>query len=86
MSFLRSIVRQINQLLLCLAAWLLLYVPALAQVNTGKKEESGNSYVLSYFLVLLGIAMGMALVCRAANRRDRALQDKMDKPVSAKKK
>lgn len=36
-----------------------------------KSESSGGSWVLSFFLVLLGIVLGMLVVCRTSTRRDR---------------
>ncbi len=43
--------------------------PNLGQ-NAQKKE--GGEFVTSYALVLAGIGLGLLLVCRTSNRRDRA--------------
>ncbi len=57
-----------------LAVWLTLHGFALAQMPRPNKpaEQSTTAYVLSYFLVILGIAAGLLFVCRPSGRRDRA--------------
>ena len=60
---------------LALIGWLTVYGAALAQAKaTPVKGESINSevYVLAYFLVIFGIALGTLIVCRSSNRRERA--------------
>lgn len=37
-----------------------------------KKPEGSGEYVTSYALVLAGVGLGLLLVCRTSNRRDRA--------------
>jgi len=55
--------------------WLALYGAALAQI---KKEEKASSttgagpYVMAYGLVILGITLGLLVVCRSSGRRARA--------------
>ena len=58
------------------AGWSIVYGIALAQGYapnriTPVKKEPGE-FVTSYALVLLGVGLGLVLVCRASNRRDRA--------------
>jgi heme/copper-type cytochrome/quinol oxidase subunit 2 len=36
------------------------------------QEVSSGTYVMLYFLVIFGIALGMICVCRPVNRRERA--------------
>ena len=62
--------------LLALAGWLAFYGTALAAPPPVKPKptESINStvYVMAYFIVIFGIALGTLFVCRASNRRERA--------------
>jgi hypothetical protein len=47
----------------------------LAQMPQPKKDEpqiNSMVYVMAYMIVIFGIALGMLLVCRSSNRRDRA--------------
>ena len=37
-----------------------------------EKPEGSGEYVTSYALVLAGVGLGLLLVCRTSNRRDRA--------------
>ena len=64
-------------LFLALAGWLALHGAALAQRQPPIKPIEGQNlnstvYVMAYGLVLLGIVLGMLLVCRSSNRRERA--------------
>lgn len=63
---------------LTLAGWLAVHGTALAQGLPKKEDNGGGSYVFSYFLVILGVGLGMLLVCRASNRRDRARPESYD--------
>ena len=72
---------RINQLLrraffacLAFAGWLATSGVALAApVKEEPKPEVGSGvYVMMYFLIIFGIAIGMICVCRPCNRRDRA--------------
>ena len=56
-----------------MAYWLAIHGTALAQQGMPNKDENGGGqYVMSYFLVIMGVAVGLLVVCRASNRRDRA--------------
>lgn len=35
----------------------------------GEEEEAGKSYVQSYFIVGLGITLGLVAICKSAGRR-----------------
>ena len=53
--------------------WLAACGPALAAADTeGKKGGGATAWTMPYFVVVLGVALGMMLVCRSARRRDRA--------------
>lgn len=43
-------------------------MPALAQA-AAEESEAPKSYVMSYFAVGLGIALGLVAVCRGSSRR-----------------
>jgi len=78
MKCLRLVWQRGGLALLTLIGWLAVHATALAQ-NVPKKEESGGgSYVLQYFLVILGVGLGMLLACRANHRRDRARPEQYD--------
>jgi hypothetical protein len=51
------------------AGWLLASGSLTAQ--DAKSGGGGGAWVLSYFLVLLGVVLGMLVVCRTSTRRDR---------------
>jgi hypothetical protein len=62
------------------AGWLVVYGTALAQQGqqfapklggAQQKKETGE-FVTSYALVLAAVGLGLLLVCRTSNRRDRA--------------
>jgi heme/copper-type cytochrome/quinol oxidase subunit 2 len=58
-----------------LVGWLAVYGVVLAQQPGEKKEEpklNSGTYVMAYMVVIFGIALGMLLVCRSSNRRERA--------------
>ncbi len=58
-----------------LAAWFAMCGTAMAQARPGMPPPpppSSNSYVVSYMLVLLGVGLGMLVLCRSSRRRDRA--------------
>jgi hypothetical protein len=60
--------------LFALLGWLAFHGAALAQTAKPEKAaDKGNSlYVACYALVILGIGLGMLILCRGSNRRDRA--------------
>jgi hypothetical protein len=78
MKSLRSAWRVGRAVCCAVAGWLVLCGVALAQGP--KKEESADtgSYVVSYFLVLLAIGLGLLVICRPAGRRDRAKPEQYD--------
>jgi hypothetical protein len=50
-------------------AWSLTATMALAATAPGAPgADSGKSYVVSYFLVVLATALGLIIVCRSSNR------------------
>jgi hypothetical protein len=76
MNGFRCLWRSVNLVVSVAIVWLALYGAALAQV---KKEEPKSSsttgsgaYVMSYGLVILGITLGLLVVCRSSGRRDRS--------------
>jgi hypothetical protein len=88
MTFVRRI-RQRGQVAFFAAlSWLAVYGTAFAQAQKPKAEEpqlNSSTYVMAYMLVIFGIALGMLMVCRSSNRRDRAKPEqfgetKTDKP------
>jgi hypothetical protein len=68
-----------------LAGWLTLCGVAWAQLP--KKEEgpklNSSTYVMAYMLVIFGVALGMLLVCRSSNRRERAKPEQFGESKSA---
>ena len=36
------------------------------------------TYVMAYFLVIFGVALGMLFVCRSSNRRERARPEQFE--------
>jgi len=72
--YLRLFGANAKMIILVLAGWLVLHGAALAKAAEKEKDEGagGGSYVFSYALVILGIALGMLFVCRSCNRRERA--------------
>jgi hypothetical protein len=70
----RAIFGQVALGLLALSGWMILMMKTPVE-STGKAsppDPAGGSYVLSYFLVLMGTALGLLAVCRPSGRRDRA--------------
>ena len=79
MKCLREIWRGGKLALCTMAGWLIVQGAVWAQPQQPKKAEpEGGSYVASYALVILAIALGMLFVCRPANRRDRAKPEVYD--------
>jgi hypothetical protein len=59
--------------LLFLGCLIALSADVLARDTVGKSDSSGNSaWVWAYILVILGVALGMLVVCKSSGRRDRA--------------
>ena len=80
-----------------LAVWLTIHSFALAQQMqrpTKAVEQSSSAYVLCYFLVIAGVALGVLSACMSSGRRDRAKPEQFeeanyaagDDKVKAKKK
>jgi hypothetical protein len=78
MRDLASIERGIRLGLLSMTGWLAVHGTALAQGAQNAGDTGGGPYVVSYALVLLGVGLGMLLVCRASRRRDRAKPEAYD--------
>jgi hypothetical protein len=82
MMYPRRVWRVVRIACLALGGWLAVHGAALAQ-SPAKKDEGGGSYVLSYFLVILGIAFGLLFVCRPSSHRVRPRTDQDAKASSA---
>ena len=73
---LRWIAKKMKLAALAVVGGLAVYAPALAQAKPEEKEdEGGGSWVMSYGLVLMGVVLGMLVVCRSSRRRERARQE-----------
>lgn len=72
MNHLQSIWRTLKTLALAAVCWMALHGTALAKAAKQEKQGKGASWVASYFLVLLGIGLGMLFVCYSSRRRVRA--------------
>ena len=89
MMYLRRTWRVGRIAFLALAGWLAVHGAAWAQeMAVPKKDEAGGggSYIVSYFLVILGVAFGLLFVCRSSNRRDRARPEQYGEAKAAVKK
>ncbi len=53
------------------AVWLLATTQALAADPPKPAEGSATDYTLSYMVVLLGMVLGLLVVAKGSNRRDR---------------
>ena len=86
--FVRQIWRGGRIAFFALAGWLAVYGVALAQAQKPNKDEpqlNSSVYVMAYMLVLFGIALGMLLVCRSSNRRERAKPEQFGEAKAGKK-
>jgi hypothetical protein len=75
MALLREIWQRARIVFLALVGWLAVDGVAWAQAPAKKEEApalNSSTYVMAYILVIFGIALGMLLVCRSSNRRERA--------------
>jgi hypothetical protein len=69
----RAIFGQVALGILALSGWMILMMkPGVDTSKSGPTDPAGGSYVLSYFMVLMGIALGLLAVCRPSGRRERA--------------
>ena len=76
MTRLRLFVKKIKLAALTVLCWLAVYAPVLAQAKPEEKAKGkGASWLLSYALVLMCVALGMLVVCRSSRRRERAQQE-----------
>ncbi len=59
--------------LFAFAVWLIAATQALAQAPSPPKPAEGGTmdYMLSYLVVILAIVLGLLVVAKASNRRDR---------------
>jgi hypothetical protein len=80
MKYVKLLWREARNAAFVLAGWLAVHGTALAalQQEEKKAEGGGGSYVLPYALVILGIALGLLVVCRPSHRRDRAKPEQYD--------
>ncbi|MBN2216385.1 MAG: hypothetical protein JW719_03310, partial [Pirellulales bacterium] len=51
---------------------------AAPHVEPTTEKTSAGDWVLSYFIVVLSIALGMLVVCRTSRRAERARPDKYE--------
>jgi hypothetical protein len=76
MRYLRQMWRGAKIVSLALAGWLALHGAVMAQgappAKPPEQQLGSGVYVFAYFLVILGIALGLLFVCRSGGRRDRA--------------
>jgi heme/copper-type cytochrome/quinol oxidase subunit 2 len=68
---------------LAMVGWLAIYGAALAQMPGKPKAAPAQNinsmtYVMAYFLVIFGVALGMLFVCRSSNRRERARPEQFE--------
>ena len=61
-----------------MAGWLAVHGTALARQAKEETEGGSGSYVAPYAIVLLGVGLGLLLVCRASRRRERARPESYD--------
>jgi predicted permease len=64
----------LQKLVFFLSAFAVGFAAVLAQAADsagGKPEEGVTDYMLSYLVVILGLALGVLVVAKASNRRDR---------------
>jgi TRAP-type C4-dicarboxylate transport system permease small subunit len=87
MVFLRQIWQRARLVLFTLAGWLAVHGVAWAQ--PAKKEETpslnSSTYVMAYILVIAGIGLGMLLVSRSSNRRERARPEQFGEAKASEK-
>ena len=82
MSHLRSFWRVLKTLTMAAVCWAAVYGSALAKKPAVPEEEGGEggaaAWTMPYGLVILGVALGMLLVCRSSRRRERARPESYD--------
>lgn len=74
MRDLRRIRRTLRHLTIAAACWAAVAASALAATPKAipAQESGGAGWVVSYFLVILGLALGLIFVLRPSKRRERA--------------
>jgi heme/copper-type cytochrome/quinol oxidase subunit 2 len=76
MIYLRMFSRKAAAGLALLVGWLTVAAASAQVLKVTPKDDSGvtgsGAYVFAYMLFILGIVLGLMVVCRSANRRDRA--------------
>lgn len=80
MIYLRTFLRKLPQAILLSGTWLATSGPAWGYFQPpppGAQESGsgGNAYVFPYFLVIVGIGLGLAVTCMPSRRRDKAKPD-----------
>ena len=71
MKFLRSLCRTFRFVFLVLASWAAVVESALADKSADAPQSGGfTDYTVAYFLVLMGILVGLLLVLRSSNRHE----------------
>jgi hypothetical protein len=71
MKRLQQIYQVARVLVFSLAFWASVATVAWAKRGAPEAKEEGGWFLLSYAMVLLGIGLGMLVVCRSARRRER---------------
>ncbi|MCE5268980.1 MAG: hypothetical protein LLG00_13975 [Planctomycetaceae bacterium] len=76
MHRLRPIFRRLTVVAITLVTWLAVDAAVFAQKfqqpKAGEATTGTGPYVMAYGLLIVGIALGLAVVCTSSNRRDRA--------------
>ncbi len=72
MSLAQKIARRFTFYVVLASVWLLAVNSAVAQPPPAKAPEAGGmDYTMPYAVVILGLVLGLMIVSRASNRRDR---------------
>ena len=86
MNRLQSLWQMLKYLALSAFCCLALYGTVLAQKAGEAKKESQGAWTLPYFLAIMGVVLGMLILCRPSRRRERAkpedYEDVADKRLS----
>jgi len=81
MNRLRSVGRRLRFVVVAAALWLAGPAAALAKAaKTAQEETKGGptSWTFPYFLLLLGVGLGLLVVLRSARRREREKPEQYD--------
>ena len=76
MTPLSRIFRKLHLLLWAVVFWALPVATLLAKSAPEEEPATKEGYTLSYALVILGVALGVLVVCKSSPRRDREWVDK----------